>query len=110
MIDEELGLHLSQNENKHVYRESPEEGLVQKFKIIKAQAAPNNTWKAVEIIGNAAGVAAKQQELLGQDYVWSLMETFQPAGLHYLNRKDDMKLSKFHDTMFSSYGGVRHNV
>ncbi|KAF9231039.1 hypothetical protein BU15DRAFT_82890 [Melanogaster broomeanus] len=105
-VDEAVGLHLAQNKNTHVYRESPEEGLVQMFKRIKVQEEPMNMWQAVKIVPSIKGHPARRQELLSQDYVWRLLELFESAGLHYLTRQGDMKLKQFYSAMMSSYGGI----
>ncbi|KAF9236553.1 hypothetical protein BU15DRAFT_63907 [Melanogaster broomeanus] len=105
-IDEVVGLHLAQNKNMHVYRESPEEGLMQMFKRIKVQEEPMNTWQAVKIVPSIKGHPACHQELLSQDYVWRLLELFESAGLHYLTQQGDMKLSQFYSAMMLSYGGI----
>ncbi|KAF9231067.1 hypothetical protein BU15DRAFT_82868 [Melanogaster broomeanus] len=105
-VDEAVRLHLTQNENTHVYRESPEEGLVQMFKQIKVQEEPMNTWQAVKIVLSIKGHLACRQELLSQDYVWRLLELFKSAGLHYLTQQGDMKLTQFYSAMLSSYGGI----
>jgi hypothetical protein len=76
--------------------------------VIKAQAAPKNMWMAVDPLPNMSSAPARQHQLLSQDYMWRLMESFQLAGLHFLNRKGDMKLNKFHDTMFLRYRGVKY--
>ncbi|KAI5995890.1 hypothetical protein EDD15DRAFT_2365418 [Pisolithus albus] len=101
-IDETLALHISKNETKHVYMETPMEGLVQKLKLMKAEG---RTYQNVKLLPQSKGTAAKQMELLKQDYVWEMLTYFDTAGVHYWHA-DYMKFTEFYNTMFSSYGGV----
>ncbi|KAI6016264.1 hypothetical protein BKA83DRAFT_4497887 [Pisolithus microcarpus] len=55
-IDETLALHISKNETKHVYMESPMEGLVQKFKLMRAEA---RTYQNVKLLPQSKGTAVK---------------------------------------------------
>ncbi|KAI6017934.1 hypothetical protein BKA83DRAFT_12231 [Pisolithus microcarpus] len=101
-IDETLALHISKNETKHVYMESPMEGLVQKFKLMRAEV---RTYQNMKLLPQSKGTAAKQLELLNQDYVWEMLTHFDTAGVHYWHA-DFMKFTEFYNTMLSSYGGV----
>jgi hypothetical protein len=101
-IDEIIGLHISQNETKHVYMQSPEEGLIQQYKIL---SATGKNWSNVEHT-TAGGIFAKQQELLAQDYVFDHLAMIVSSGTHYIY-SPEMQFNQFYNTMFSSYGGVR---
>ncbi|KAI6010563.1 hypothetical protein EDC04DRAFT_2905830 [Pisolithus marmoratus] len=102
MIDKSLALHISRNETKHVYMESPMEGLIQLFKIMKAQGS--DYWQ-VKLVPQSKGNTSKQRELLRQDYVWEMLTQFDTAGMHYWHA-DFMQFSEFYSTMMSSYGGM----
>ncbi|KAF9235718.1 hypothetical protein BU15DRAFT_64631 [Melanogaster broomeanus] len=69
------------------------------------QEEPMNTWQAVKILPSIKGHPARRQELLLQDYVWRLLESFNSTGLHYLTQQGDMKLTQFYSAMMLSYGG-----
>ncbi|KAI6013307.1 hypothetical protein PISMIDRAFT_11860, partial [Pisolithus microcarpus 441] len=97
-----LALYLSRNETKHVYMESPMEGLIQVYKII---SAVDRDFKDVSTIAHVKGNPAKQRELLRLDYVWDMMSFFDAAGTHYWH-SDIMKFKEFYNTMTSSYGGI----
>ncbi|KAI6041840.1 hypothetical protein EDC04DRAFT_2892537 [Pisolithus marmoratus] len=101
-IPKQLGLHISRNEMKHVYMESPMEGLIQ---IFRAHCAADKTFKDITTIAHAKGTPAKQRELLKLDYVWDVMSYFNSAGTHFWH-SDIMKFSDFYNTMLSSYGGI----
>lgn len=101
-----MGLHLSRNQYQHVYKESPEEGLIQKFRVELATDEPRR-WKDIPTMPLASGVPYKQHELLRMDYVWNFMKTFVPMGSQVMDRKGDMRLTPFHTTMMGPSGGVR---
>ncbi|KAI6037438.1 hypothetical protein PISMIDRAFT_22878 [Pisolithus microcarpus 441] len=83
------------------------EGLVQKFKLMKAEAW---TYQNVKLLPQSKGMAAKQLELLNQDYVWEMLMHFDTAGVHYWHT-EFMKFMEFYNTMLSSYGGTCiHNM
>ncbi|KAG6370254.1 hypothetical protein JVT61DRAFT_12198 [Boletus reticuloceps] len=104
LVDEPLGLHLSQNENHHVYKETPEEGFVMAF---RKHVATKGTYKTVERnLPLVKGILVKWNELLSQDYVWDFMTTMDPIGLHIFDAKGDMKFSRFHAIMLSASGGT----
>ncbi|KAI6013855.1 hypothetical protein EDC04DRAFT_2609173 [Pisolithus marmoratus] len=65
MIDKSLALHILQNEMKHIYMELLMEGLIQLFKIMKAQGSD---YQQVKLVPQSKGNALKQRELLRQDY------------------------------------------
>ncbi|KAI6043293.1 hypothetical protein EDC04DRAFT_2891139 [Pisolithus marmoratus] len=102
MIDESLALHILWNETKHIYMESPMEGLIQLFKIMKAQGS--DYWQ-VKLVPQSKGNTSKQRELLRQDYVWEMLSQFNTAGMHYWHA-DFMQFSEFYSMMMSSYGGM----
>ncbi|KAI6025415.1 hypothetical protein EDC04DRAFT_2606297 [Pisolithus marmoratus] len=102
MIDKSLALHISWNETKHVYMEAPMEGLIQLFKIMKAQGS--NYWQ-VKWVPQSKGNALKQRELLRQDYVWEMLTQFDTTGMHYWHA-NFMQFSEFYLMMMSSYGGM----
>ena len=104
-VDTSLGLHLAKNETKYVYMESPMEGLVQRFKSMKAEGLSNHD---VKPIPRSKGTSAKQCELLKQDYVWGLIQCFDDAGTQFWQSKRIIQFNQFYLTMFSSYGGVSH--
>ncbi|KAI6008558.1 hypothetical protein EDC04DRAFT_2610903 [Pisolithus marmoratus] len=89
------------NEMRHVYMESPMEGLIQLFKIMKAQGS--NYWQ-VKLVPQSKGNASKQRELLRQDYVWEMLSQFNTTGMHCWHA-DFMQFSEFYLMMMSSYGG-----
>ncbi|KAI5991331.1 hypothetical protein EDC04DRAFT_2911608 [Pisolithus marmoratus] len=101
MIDESLALHIAQNETKHVYMESLMEGLIQLFKIMKAQGS--DYWQ-VKLVPQSKGNASRQRELLRQDYVWDMLSQFDTAGIHYWHT-DFMLFTEFYMMMMASYGG-----
>ncbi|KAI6155877.1 hypothetical protein BKA82DRAFT_4011287 [Pisolithus tinctorius] len=101
-IDETLALHIAKNETKHVYMESPMEGLIQFFKAMKSK---QQTFRNVKAIPQSKGNASKQHDLLRQDYVWEMLTYFDSAGVHFWHA-DFMVFSEFYATMFSSYGGI----
>ncbi|KAI6038226.1 hypothetical protein EDC04DRAFT_2896739 [Pisolithus marmoratus] len=101
-ISKQLGLHISRNETKHVYMESPMEGLIQ---IFRAHCAADKTFKDIMTVAHAKGTPAKQRELLKLDYVWDVMSYFDSAGTHFWH-SDIMKFGDFYNTMLSSYGGI----
>ncbi|KIN95510.1 hypothetical protein M404DRAFT_34058 [Pisolithus tinctorius Marx 270] len=101
-INETLTLHIAKNETKHVYMESPMEGLIQFFKAMKSK---QQTFRNVKAIPQSKGNASKQHDLLRQDYVWEMLTYFDSAGVHFWH-VDFMVFSEFYVTMFSSYGGI----
>ncbi|KAI6007817.1 hypothetical protein EDC04DRAFT_2907669 [Pisolithus marmoratus] len=102
MIDESLALHISQNEMKHVYMELLMDGLIQLFKIMKAQGSD---YQQVKLVPQSKGNASKQTELLRQDYVWEMLSQFDTTGMHYWHA-NFMQFSEFYLMMMSSYGGM----
>ncbi|KAG9311944.1 hypothetical protein JVU11DRAFT_8205 [Chiua virens] len=105
-LDYELGLHLSRNQYEHVYKESPEEGLVQKFKMHSAKPSPKNDWKSVPTLAVSKGTAYKQNDLLRMDYAWAFLDKFVPMGTQIFDRKGSLKLAPLHSTMMGPSGGV----
>jgi len=102
---EEIGLHLSRNQYQHVYKESPEEGLIQKFRVEHAKNEVQR-WRYIPAVAVAKGNPSKQNDLLRMDYVWNFMEKFVPMGAQIMDRKGDMRLSPFHSRMTGPSGGV----
>ncbi|KAI6025438.1 hypothetical protein EDC04DRAFT_2899879 [Pisolithus marmoratus] len=102
MIDESLALHIARNETKHIYMESLMEGLIQLFKIMKAQ---RSDYQQVKLVPQSKGNASRQRELLRQDYVWDMLSQFDTAGVHYWHA-DFMLFTEFYMTMMASYSGV----
>ncbi|KAG1837976.1 hypothetical protein DFJ58DRAFT_734071 [Suillus subalutaceus] len=100
-IDEIIGLHISQNETKHIYMQLPEEGLIQQYKIL---SATGKNWSNVEHT-MAGGIFAKQNELLTQDYIFSHLEMTVSSSTHYIYLPE-MQFNQFYNMMFSSYGGI----
>ncbi|KAI6038252.1 hypothetical protein EDC04DRAFT_3023880 [Pisolithus marmoratus] len=90
------------NETKHVYMELLMDGLIQLFKIMKAQGSD---YQQVKLVPQSKGNASKQRELLRQDYVWEMLSQFDTAGMHYWHA-DFMQFSEFYPMMMSSYGGM----
>ncbi|KAG2365304.1 hypothetical protein BDR07DRAFT_1481418 [Suillus spraguei] len=86
-VDTLVGIHISRNETKHIYMQSPEEGLIQRTHPM------------------AKGPAAKQTELLSQDYVFDHLKILISSGTHYIY-SPEMQLNRFHKVMLSSYGGL----
>ncbi|KAI5983520.1 hypothetical protein EDC04DRAFT_2616154 [Pisolithus marmoratus] len=101
MIDESLALHIAQNETKHIYMESPMEGLIQLFKIMKAQGS--DYWQ-VKLVPQSKGNTLRQRELLRQDYLWDMLSQFDTAGVHYWHA-NFMLFTEFYTMMMASYGG-----
>lgn len=97
---------MSRNQYEHMYKESPEEGLVQKFKMHSAKPATKNDWKSVPTLAVSKGIAYKQNDLMRMDYSWSFLEMFIPLGTQIIDRKGSMKLSPLHTTMMGPSGGV----
>jgi len=83
--------------------ETPMEGLIQTHRMEKAEG---RDWHDIKKIPQSRGNAAKQLDLLNQDYVWDLMKFFDSAGSYYWIALM-LKFTTFYNTMFSSYGGVR---
>ncbi|KAF8429374.1 hypothetical protein L210DRAFT_931022 [Boletus edulis BED1] len=102
-VTQEIGLHLSQNESDHVYRETPEEGLVHLFRTMKEG---KKTHRDVDQKEGVTGSPRKWAELLSQDYFWEFMERVQPMGIHMFDGKSNMKLHRLHQTMFGPLGGI----
>ncbi|KAI6008564.1 hypothetical protein EDC04DRAFT_2610910 [Pisolithus marmoratus] len=102
MIDESLALHIAWNETKHVYMESLMEGLIQLFKIMKAQ---RSDYQQVKLVPQSKGNASRQRELLRQDYIWDMLSQFDTTGMHYWHA-DFMLFTEFYTTMMASYGGI----
>lgn len=102
-IDHALGLHLSENESDHVYRQTNEEGLVHMFRTLEESG---KTYRDVEPKEGVTGAPRKWAELLSQDYVWRFMERAEPMGIHMFDAKSDMRLHRFHATMLGTGGGV----
>lgn len=101
-VDTLIGIHISRNETKHVYMQSPEEGLIQRYKILEAN---KKTSRDVERTSMAKGSVAKQTELLSQDYVFDHMKNLVSSGTHYIH-SPEMQLNRFHKVMLSGYGGL----
>ncbi|KAG6371987.1 hypothetical protein JVT61DRAFT_9005 [Boletus reticuloceps] len=102
-VDKALGLHLAENESDHVYRQTPEEGLLHTFRTMNVNG---ETCMDVEPKEGVKGAPRKCLELLSQDYVWELMKWIEPMGLHMFNSRADMKLHTFHNTMMGTGGGI----
>ncbi|KAI6009798.1 hypothetical protein EDC04DRAFT_2906441 [Pisolithus marmoratus] len=102
MINASLALHIAQNKTKHIYMESLMEGLIQLFKIMKAQ---RSDYQQVQLVPQSKGNASRQRELLRQDYVWDMLSQFNTAGMHYWHT-DFMLFTEFYTTMMASYGGI----
>ena len=102
-INRTLGLHLSQNESDHVYRQTPEEGLVHQFRTLHDE---EKTYRDVEPKEGVTGAPRKWAELLSQDYIWDMIERLEPMGIHMFDGRSDMKLHRFHSTMLGTTGGV----
>jgi len=102
-IDVALGLHLSQNESDHVYRQTHEEGLVHMFRTLKENG---KTHRDVEPKEGVTGAPRKWAQLLCQDYVWRFMERVEPMGIHMFDAKSDMRIHRLHSTMLGTAGGV----
>ncbi|KAI6019123.1 hypothetical protein EDC04DRAFT_2901858 [Pisolithus marmoratus] len=101
MINESLALHIARNETKHIYMESPMEGLIQLFKIMKAQGSD---YQQVKLVPQSKGNASRQRELLRQDYVWDMLSQFNTTGMHYWHA-NFMLFMEFYTMMMASYGG-----
>ncbi|KAF8124615.1 hypothetical protein EV363DRAFT_1132290, partial [Boletus edulis] len=102
-INRRLGMHLSENESDHVYRQTPEEGMLNMFRVLKEG---KNTYRDVEPIQGVKGTPRKWVELLSQDYVWDMMERMEPMGIHMFDGSPQMKLHRFHGTMIGTGGGI----
>jgi hypothetical protein len=76
-VSDIIGLHISRNDTKHVYMQSPEEGLIQKYKIL---CATHKNWSNIEHTA-AGGIFAKQNELLSQDYMFTIWQRSCPQAL-----------------------------
>ena len=61
--DRKLGLHLSRNQYEHVYKESPEEGLVQKYRL-EAVKGEKHRWRNIKALALSKGNAAKQNDIM----------------------------------------------
>ncbi|KAH0826432.1 hypothetical protein J3R83DRAFT_5411 [Lanmaoa asiatica] len=103
MVDQRLGLHLALNENHHVYKQTPEEGLIATF---RAHAAAGGNYRTIEHLPLVTGILTKWHKLLVQDYVWQFIERTECLGLHLFDGKGDMKFICFHDIMLGTSGGV----
>ena len=103
MITRELGLHLSENATDHVYRQTPEEGLVHRFRTEREKGA---THRDSVLKDGVTGVPRKWAELLSQEYVWDFMERVEGMGIHMFDGRGDMKLNALHRTLLGPSGGV----
>lgn len=103
MVSEELGLHLSENQSEHVYRQTPEEGLIHTFRKMKVA---KESHKDVELKEKVTGTPRMWADMLSQDYVWDFMERVEPMGIHMIDGKGDMSLNRLHRTMLGTSGGV----
>ncbi|KAG1806219.1 uncharacterized protein BJ212DRAFT_1485980 [Suillus subaureus] len=101
-VDDLVGIHISRNETKHIYMQSPKEGLIQRYKMLEAN---NKTSWHIECIPMAKGPAAKQTELLSQDYVFGHLKNLVSSGTYYIH-SPEMQLNQFHKVMLSGYGGL----
>ncbi|KAG6369977.1 hypothetical protein JVT61DRAFT_12613 [Boletus reticuloceps] len=101
-VDEKMGLHLSQNETRFRYMESPEEGLVQR---LKERLVMNQNWENFPKASVSKGPVYRQHELLAQQYVFEFLNTCLQAGNHYLGTSE-FTLSQLYGHMVSPYGGI----
>ncbi|KAG6371023.1 hypothetical protein JVT61DRAFT_10746 [Boletus reticuloceps] len=101
-VDEKLGLHLSQNETRFAYMESPEEGLVQR---LKERLVTNQSWENFPKAPVPKGPVYRQHELLAQEYVFEFLNTCLQAGNHYLGTSE-FTLNRLYGHMVSPYGGI----
>ncbi|KAF8415176.1 hypothetical protein L210DRAFT_3657837 [Boletus edulis BED1] len=101
-VDEKLGLHLSQNETRFRYMESPEEGLVQR---LKERLAMNQSWENFPKAPVSKGPVYRQHELLAQQYVFEFLNACLQAGNHYLGTSE-FTLNRLYSHMVSPYGGI----
>ena len=92
-----------QNENKHVYRETPEEGLVHLFRTMKEGGKTHHDIDEKEGMTSAPH---KWAELLNQDYFWEFMEHVEPMEIHMFDSKTNMKRHCLHKTMLGPAGRV----
>ncbi|KAI5981448.1 hypothetical protein EDD15DRAFT_2379538 [Pisolithus albus] len=102
LVDNALGLHLSQNETKYTYMETPEEGMIQ---MLKMALEAKQTWRDIEKAKVSRGQVFKQHELLREQNVFEFVADRLVFGNHFFN-SPEFKLNKFYGTMTSSYGGV----
>ncbi|KAF8415215.1 hypothetical protein L210DRAFT_3657807 [Boletus edulis BED1] len=95
--------YLSTNQRIHVYKETPEEGLIQKYREMMSPMNPAKRKPEASFV--TKGSVFKQWELLTQDYVTKLLGYLLDLGPHFVHSKS-FKLSHFHEDMMSSYGGI----
>ena len=88
-----------------MYKESAEEGLIQRFKAEVAKNEPLR-WRKIKQLPVSQGNAKKQNDILRMDYSWNFLEKFVPMGTQIIDRKGDMQLSPLHETMMGPSGGV----
>ncbi|KAG9308203.1 hypothetical protein JVU11DRAFT_12215 [Chiua virens] len=95
--------YLSTNQRIHVYKETPEEGLIQKYKEMMANLNPEK--QTPQSPATAKGSQYKQWVLLSQNYVHKVLGYLIDLGPYFVHTKS-FKLTVFYDDMVSSYGGI----
>ena len=106
-ITQKLSLHLSQNECHHIFKETPEEGLLQKYAELivntkEDQCIPENP-KSMK------GITAQQYQIQLMDYSRDMLRIMINIGSHYVHALD-FKLNNFHADMMFPYGGVSLSI
>lgn len=89
--------------SEHVYRQTPEEGLVHRFRTMKVAG---ESFKEVELKEKVTGPPRMWADLLSQEYVWDFVERVEPMGIHMMDGKGDMMLGRLHRTLLGTAGGV----
>ncbi|KAF8431107.1 hypothetical protein L210DRAFT_3508067 [Boletus edulis BED1] len=103
LVTLDLGLHLSENQSEHVYRQTPEEALIHLFRTMKVA---EKTHLDVDLMDGVTGTPRLCADMLSQEYIWDFIERVEPMGLHMINGKHDMKLMRLHRTLLGTSGGV----
>ncbi|KAF8432328.1 hypothetical protein L210DRAFT_3763940 [Boletus edulis BED1] len=99
----DLGLHLSENMSEHVYRQTPEEGLIHTFRTMNVA---KKTHLDVDLMDGVTGTPRMCADMLSQEYIWDFMEIVEPMGIHMIDGKRNMTLKRLHRTLLGTSGGI----
>ncbi|KAH7905678.1 hypothetical protein BJ138DRAFT_1118256 [Hygrophoropsis aurantiaca] len=102
--NDKLGMYLSRNDRTYNYREGAEEGL---YQAMKQMLSAHQTFRNVSTARLRSSTSAyKQAALLGQDFIFKMLETILSGdSIHYINA-DFFTLKRLHQDLFSPYGGI----
>ncbi|KAF8122099.1 hypothetical protein EV363DRAFT_1301405 [Boletus edulis] len=87
LVTLDLGLHLSENQSEHVYRQTPEEALIHLFRTMKVA---EKTHLDIDLMDGMTGTPQLCADMLSQEYIWDFIE----------------RLMQLHCTLLGTSGGV----